>query len=236
MSSTDLETLPNELQIIIMKYLSIGDRYLSLFGLNSRYDELLGCTIPSKINEKYLESDINDVSRYSHKKIKPDWNPTKLFYLIPTFAHRTTLGWLDDGILQLQWKFISEKNFPRYIQQQQNVDPRLFEISSKYPVQLNSLFFRSYDFHWKTRDMLNFPVFLVWIYENYSKQCTMLQQYCEQMMNQSYYYNNHNEPRRRTFVQIQNFEVKRQTPIIYQQAQKIWTELKTLGDFNYSVL
>ena len=184
MASTDLEALPNELQIIIMEYLTIVDRYLSFFGLNSRYNEILGCTIPSKINEKYLESDINDVSRYSHKKIKADWNPTKIFYLIPTFSHRTALGWLDDSVLQLQWKFISEKKFERYIQQQQHTDPRLFEISTKYPIQLNSLFFRSYDFHWKTRDMSNFPLFLVWIYENYPRGCAMLQQYCEQMMNQ----------------------------------------------------
>ncbi|UJR18974.1 hypothetical protein I4U23_022103 [Adineta vaga] len=236
MAFTTLEQLPNELQISILKYLSTVDRYSSFFGLNSRYDELLRYSIPSEISEKYLEMDINDVSQYSHKKIKPEWKPTRIFYLIPTFAHRSTLGWLVNGSLQLQWKFISERTFQGYIQKQQDTDPRLFEISLKYPIELSSLFFRSYDFQWKIRDMSNFPIFIAWLQENYSKECAMLQQYCEHMMNLPYYYITYNDPYYQTYIKIQRLEVKKQISKIYQQAQNIWTELKNLGDFNYSEL
>ena len=51
MSITKLENLPNEIQLIILRYLSADDRYYSFRDLNTRFDHLIKRLTPSRLED-----------------------------------------------------------------------------------------------------------------------------------------------------------------------------------------
>ena len=54
-----LEELPDKIQRMILKYLSLYDWYYSFFHLNYRYNNLIKHITPVNINTEWLDNDMD---------------------------------------------------------------------------------------------------------------------------------------------------------------------------------
>src|ERR1700722_12675428 len=83
--TSTLEVLPNELQIIILKYLSLHDCYHSFFDLSRRYNSLVKDQTAPTFSKEQLDHDIALsgilISDYWV------WNDTFLYSIVPRLLH-----------------------------------------------------------------------------------------------------------------------------------------------------
>ena len=213
-SATTFQQLPNEIQLMILKYLSLYDFYNTLFGMNSKFNSLVYSVTPKRLNMRALNDDIRMFE--SHLKwLFRDfiWWDESVYYLIPQ------IGWYA-----LRWKIV-----PRIHAEQWNVSEnyrRILSVISKHPMHLNTLFLilNVYDIK-KLYFLRNrFPE---WVRENYSEQHQLIIEsssrwYTKEVCN--------------AFMEINKVEKERQEQMIHEQAKKIWNELSEAENFLLSDL
>ncbi|CAF4044226.1 unnamed protein product [Rotaria sordida] len=120
-----LEDLPDEIQHMILEYLSLYDWYYSFFLLNHRYNHVIKHITPVNINTKWLNHDIDRsgilISDYWV------WNDRFLYFMVPT------LRTIQSNIIR--WLFLAPDSVERYRKQ---FDKRVVQIIEKYKVQSNA--------------------------------------------------------------------------------------------------
>ncbi|CAF3367213.1 unnamed protein product [Rotaria sp. Silwood2] len=217
-----LEGLPDKIQLMIFKYLSLYDWYYSFFLLNRRYNHLIKYITPVNINTKWLDHDIDRfgilISAYWV------WNSRFLYFLIPR------LQAIQSNIIQ--WLFLAPDSLEQTIKQ---LDKRVVHIIKKYKVQSNAPDFLvskpNYYFCSISDDL---PYLEEWIRENYPTQYEVIR-------NSGPRYHlpkriNHHDGKyleiKQALAEVQRLERLKRKNMIYECAQQIWAELRGLSDVN----
>jgi hypothetical protein len=214
-SVTTFNQLPDKIQLMILKHLSLYDLYKTFSSINSRFNSLLDSVTPKMFNLRTLYDDVRTFERHSVWRFdRRIWWEESVYYLIPQ------MGWHT-----LRWKFISQRSVEQLEEISKN-HHRIMPSISKYPLQLNTFFLV---FNACTIKELYFAggTFPQWMKENYSEQNKIIidsdsRWYTKEVCN--------------AFVEINKLERERQEKMIYEQAKMIWSELRESEEFLISDL
>ncbi|CAF3864318.1 unnamed protein product [Rotaria sp. Silwood1] len=217
-----LEDLSDEIQLMILKYLSVYDWYYSFFLLNYRYNHLIKHITPANINTKCLDHDIDRfgilISDYWV------WNDRFLYFMVPR------LQAIQSNIIQ--WVFLASDSFEPYEKQ---LNRRVVDIIKKYKVQSNAPGFLvsnvNYYFCSISDDLSHLEE---WIRENYPEQYEVIQNFGPRrhLPKRINHYDGKYLEIKQALAEVQRLERLKRKNIIYECAQHIWTELRRLDDVN----
>ncbi|CAF3153260.1 unnamed protein product [Rotaria socialis] len=217
-----LEELPDEIQLMILKYLSHYDWYYSFFRLNCHYNNLIKYITPININTKWLDYDIDQsgilISDYWV------WNDRFLYFMVPKIRASQSNS--------IQWLFIAPDSVDKYTQQ---LGRRIFHIIQKYRVQSNAPGFlvtkANYYFFSISEDLSHLEE---WIRENYPAQYEIIRSFGPRhhLPKRITHYDGKYLEIKHALAEIQRLERLKRKSMIYECAQQIWSELRGLYDVN----
>jgi hypothetical protein len=212
---TSFEQLPDELQLMILKYLSFRDLYYAFSHLNYRFQCLsVGSLERSIIDKQRLNLDMNLYRREFYIKYRWKLNSLKetvRHFIIPHLQYNGSIKWL----------FLDEE--PLAEEKLNNI--RVISIIRKYSFELN-LFFAFYLPH----TIIGGPVkFKQWVRDNYRRE---RYEVLEDVDLSESVLEDWNSNVRCMVSDITEMEQKRQFELIFKQATRIWNELKLIKDFN----
>ncbi|CAF0821105.1 unnamed protein product [Adineta ricciae] len=214
-SVTTFEETPDEIQLMIFKYLSLYDLYKTFFNMNLRFNRLVNHITPENYNMVTLNEDIRTLERHTEWRFRGFiWWEELVYYLIPR-----------RGCHALRWAFVSQVTIEQLGEESRN-SLRILSIISKYPVSLNTLFL-IFDVRAIKKMYFRSKEFPQWMKEHYNEQHKIIidsesRWYTEEVCN--------------AFREINKMEKNRQEQMIHEQAKKIWWEIRKSQDFLVSSL
>ncbi|CAF1253060.1 unnamed protein product, partial [Didymodactylos carnosus] len=162
-SKSQLEQLPNELLIIVLKHLSIYNLYKDFFGLNQRFNYLIKCVTPRTIDKQKVNEDSKSI-RYESPSNRLCIDECVTCFLLPRLNRdRRNIDWLFFNELQHTATTVISVTDQR----------RLLAILKKYSLKLNLLLFYSYTFIVKA-DQIKFKG---WTLENYPLEYVIIKDF-----------------------------------------------------------
>ena len=214
-SVTTFEETPNEIQLMIFKYLSLYDLYKIFFNMNLRFKHLVNRITPEKYNMVTLNEDIRTLERHSQWRFREFmWWEELVYYLIPRRGYHA-----------LRWAFVPQVTIEQLGEESRN-SLRILSIISKYPVSINTLFLM-FDVCNIKKMYFHSKKFPQWMKEHYNQQHKIIIEsrsrwYTEEVCN--------------AFREINKVEKERQEQMIHEQAKKIWWEMRKSEHFLISDL
>lgn len=224
-SLSTIEALSDDIQLMILRYLSLYDKYHSFFLLNGRYNRLIKYTTPAYIDTKCLDDDIDRsgilISDYWV------WNDRFLYYLIPQLSS------IQPNIVR--WLFVAPDAIQQYRKQ---LEKCIVDIINKYKVQSNApgllVSTSNYYFCSISNDL---PRLEKWIRENYSEQYEAIQNFgpLHHLPKRINHHDGKYLEIKQALTEVQRLERLKRKNMIYEYAQKMWTALRELDDVNLIV-